>query len=439
MSTRRDVDAPLDEWVAAGVITSTVAADIRAYEAAHIPQHAPPSTEGRPGSAPSVAEALGYLGGVLALAGLVSLAANYWDEVSVTVRSMFVALAAIALAAGGRAIDESASHAMARLRWVLWTVSTAATALFVGVLLVDVFSVDSRETITLGVALAVVAQSGIMWAGRHRPLQLAAMLAAITVAAGAMAAQVGGTGFVGLIVWVTGASILAVGLWRRPAESSLYVATGALGAVVGSTITVEPWQGPGMILMCTTAVALLVVAVVPTLTPDRWSAAITASIGVLGLLQGAPMTIVHFSHQAGGITGAVMWGIGALVVGTAATRRLRARPICELAGGLLAVGGAAVIATESVATAVVLGLATSIALLVIGAVPERAVLSIAGSIGLLVNVPWAIGHFFPGEGRMPLLVLVTGLLIVGVAVLLTRRAPRLGAAMHDPRHDTSDT
>ncbi len=31
-----------------------------------------------------------------------------------------------------------------------------------------------------------------------------------------------------------------------------------------------------------------------------------------------------------------------------------------------------------------------------------------GTLGLLVHVPWAIGRYFPGEGRVPLLIMVAG-------------------------------
>jgi hypothetical protein len=52
-------------------------------------------------------------------------------------------------------------------------------------------------------------------------------------------------------------------------------------------------------------------------------------------------------------------------------------------------------------------------------------LSLFGSIGLLVNVPWAIARFFPGQGRAPLLIMVSGVLIVLIAVMMARSG-RLG-------------
>ena len=95
-----------------------------------------------------------------------------------------------------------------------------------------------------------------------------------------------------------------------------------------------------------------------------------------------------------------------------------ARHPVEIAGGLLIVAGAAVTAMQSEDFGTVFGLLTAVALLAVGTMPDRVLLSLAGSLGLLVNVPWSINHFFPGEGRAPLLILVSGVVIVAVAVLL---------------------
>ena len=75
-----------------------------------------------------------------------------------------------------------------------------------------------------------------------------------------------------------------------------------------------------------------------------------------------------------------------------------------------------------------LGLATSIALVALGMRPGRVVLSMIGALGLLINVPWAVGELFPGEGRAPLLIMVAGAVLVGVSVWMARQGDRF-------RHD----
>jgi hypothetical protein len=52
-------------------------------------------------------------------------------------------------------------------------------------------------------------------------------------------------------------------------------------------------------------------------------------------------------------------------------------------------------------------------------------MSLFGSVGLLINVPWTIGHYFPGRGRVPFLILISGLLIIAVAVLMARSGGRI--------------
>jgi hypothetical protein len=68
---------------------------------------------------------------------------------------------------------------------------------------------------------------------------------------------------------------------------------------------------------------------------------------------------------------------------------------------------------------------SAVALLALGATPGLQLLSLFGSVGLLVNVPWAIARFFPGQGRAPLLIMVSGALIVVIAVMVARSG-RLG-------------
>jgi hypothetical protein len=79
--------------------------------------------------------------------------------------------------------------------------------------------------------------------------------------------------------------------------------------------------------------------------------------------------------------------------------------------------------------ATVFGLATALALLAGSMLPDRVALAPVGALGLLVNVPWAISWFFPGEGRVPLLISVSGVLIIAVAVLMARLGHRFGSEL----------
>ena len=49
-------------------------------------------------------------------------------------------------------------------------------------------------------------------------------------------------------------------------------------------------------------------------------------------------------------------------------------------------------------------------------------------------MPWALSWFFPGEGRVPLLISVSGVLLIAVAVLMARLGHRFGSELgrHHP-------
>ena len=98
--------------------------------------------------------------------------------------------------------------------------------------------------------------------------------------------------------------------------------------------------------------------------------------------------------------------------------------LLEVLGALGLLVGAAVTAVQEPGVATVAGLVTSLALLAVSLVPGRVALSPVGAVGLLVYVPWTIAWYFPGQGRVPLLISVSGVLIVGVAVLMARSGGR---------------
>jgi hypothetical protein len=82
----------------------------------------------------------------------------------------------------------------------------------------------------------------------------------------------------------------------------------------------------------------------------------------------------------------------------------------------------------------IFGAGTAVGLVALGMLGDRLLLSVPGSVGMLVNVPWIIVWFFPGEGRVPLLTLISGALILAVAVLLTRQGGRHHRTPAAPAH-----
>ncbi len=94
----------------------------------------------------------------------------------------------------------------------------------------------------------------------------------------------------------------------------------------------------------------------------------------------------------------------------------------------------AVTAAQEPAVATIAGLLTALALLGASMAPGRIALSIVGALGLLAFVPWTIAWFFPGEGRVPLLISVSGVLIIAIAVLMARSGDRFRSELGRRNH-----
>lgn len=426
------LDDQLGRWRAAGLLSEQQSAAILAYEqsqAAPAPAPAPAIPEAPPAAVaarrvPVVAEALGYLGGMLAIIGLVLVVAQYWPDMPTVGRLMLSGAGALGLLVAGALLHEESDPALARLRGFLWLASTAAAGLFAGVLADDAFGVEQVETIVLVCAVAVALESVLLWARRERPIQQLTFLGGVAVIAGALVAEVAEAGPVGLAVWIVGAVYLLLGLRRRTPLPLLTYSVGALALVVGAAITVDNWPGFGLPFIVATAGGLLALAVVPGLAPDRGDQVTAAVLGGVALLQSVPSTIGYFSPDAGAATGVTTWLVGCGLVFLGARRLVRVPVVVEALGGLAIIGGAALTGFQWPGFAPIFGLVTAVGLIAIGMLPGQVLMSVFGALGLLVNVPWAIGWYFPGEGRAPLLILVSGALIVAVAIVLTRMGDR---------------
>jgi hypothetical protein len=138
------------------------------------------------------------------------------------------------------------------------------------------------------------------------------------------------------------------------------------------------------------------------------------------------------AEHAAVATGAALWLASAAVALIGVSRRPRAPVLLEVLGALGVLVGAAVTAVQEPGVATVAGLATSLGLLAVSLVPGRIALSPVGAAGLLVFVPWTIAWYFPGEGRVPLLISVSGVLIVGVAVMMARSGGRFRRELAHP-------
>lgn len=423
-------------WVDAGLLTADQADAIEAYErglAAAAPVRPAPGTPttGRARRVPAVAEALGYIGGVLAAAGLVLLLAQAWDSMTTAGRLGVSAAGAAVLTIAGIAVrPEPGDAALARLRAFLWLLASGATGVLAGVAVVDAADVTTNSTRLALVAGAVALHAGSLW--RVAPtasLQQATCLAAALAAVAGVGSEAGRGDVVGFVLAPAAAAVLAAGLARRTTAPALTAAIGAVGVATSGLSIADELNGPGLLIATALALAPLAVGLVRRagetegpVAPERLAAGV---VGLAALPLAAAPTIGWYAQEAGVATGVAVAAAGAAVVVLAVRRAVRARHVVEAAGAVVVVGGLALAGVQSVGVATLAGLAAAVALVGVGTLPERSVLSIVGAVGLLVNVPWAIAWFFPGEGRTPALVMVTGASIVGVAVLLAHQSGRL--------------
>ena len=438
-ASAEQLHALLREWQGAGLLTPEQVSRIETFEHRRVvvatPVAAPPTAAPavhpqRSKRVPVVAEALGYLGGILGIVGLTLLVTKYWSDMGTSARIGLSAGAAVLLTIGGFLARESADPALARFRWFVWFVASAATAVTGGVIAVDLGDATSPATTALACTGAAALHSGLLWWWRERPVQqftaVGTMLATVALATW----QFVHDGVPGITLWAAGATVVVVGLAHLTTFPTITVACGLIASVGGGLFITTRWEGFGFATASASALFALWLAETVHPVGRRIEHVVPLVLGAVAMLIVGPQTVTWFGQGAGLLTGATVWVLGACLVVMAAEHWVRNPHTVEIAGGLLIVAGAAVTAMQSEDFGTVFGLLTAVALLAVGTMPDRVLLSLAGSLGLLVNVPWSINHFFPGEGRAPLLILVSGVVIVGVAVLLTRMGGRFRQLRH---------
>ena len=190
-------------------------------------------------------------------------------------------------------------------------------------------------------------------------------------------------------------------------------------------------DNPGIVMTfaVATGVGLIGLALHRHQVQDTASIAVLGAVGGLLTLQTLPALVGTMAEDAGIATGAVFW-VAALAVLLVGVRRITRVPrLLETLGSVLLLVACAVTAAQEPSVATIAGLLTSLGLLGASMVPGRIALSIVGACGLLAFVPWTIAWFFPGEGRVPLLISISGVLIIAIAVLMARSGDRFRAEL----------
>jgi hypothetical protein len=251
----------LERWVAADLISAEQAQSIRAHERAAAATR-PPAVERR---VSLIAEALGYVGTALALAGAAVGLSQAWEDIAPWGRLTVAAGVTVLLLIGGFVLLRQTEPAFRRLQSVLWCLAVGAGVWFLVVLGVEYLGLSDDERLLLLVGGGGAVLAGLLWAVRRRALQHVALL--VTLLAALVGAVLCLPGEAPIWAYAVGVWTLSVGWgllgWYRAVEPWwLAIALGSVGAVIGPSIGIGDY--PWLLALGLGTSAFLMVVSVPT-------------------------------------------------------------------------------------------------------------------------------------------------------------------------------
>jgi hypothetical protein len=256
-----------------------------------------------------VAEALGYAGGVLAIAAGIYLVRDLWPGMTTGAVLAFAAVAWVALGAAGAAVRTTGAPAFGRLRSVLWLLSTVSLAAFTGTLVSQVWGFGPVST-TLVAAAAAAAYGTALWLRTRSVLQHLAMFASLAILTGTAVYWLDphlGAWAPGLGIWVLsvlwGAAVIRG--YLLPSVTG-YVAAG-IGLLAGAQLTMQ--LAAGQVLAVATVAGLLAGGV---LLRQAWLVA----LGAAGVLLVVPQTATRYLPTSAAAPLAI-FVIGVVLIGSA--------------------------------------------------------------------------------------------------------------------------
>jgi hypothetical protein len=256
---------------------------------------------------PLTAEALGYAGGVLAIAAGIFMVRDLVPGFPAGAEIALAGVAWVVFGAAGAALRTKNEPAFRRLRSVLWLMSTVSLAAFTGTLAGQVVTF-SPASATLVASAAATAYGAALWWRTRAVLQHLAVFASAAVLVGTAVYQLGpGTGAwgPGLGIWALSALWLGAVIrgYLTPAAAG-YFAAGA-GLLAGAQLTMQLAAGP--VLAVVTVAGLLAGGV---LMRQAWLVA----VGAVGVLLVVPQAATRYLPTSAAVpvaifvTGVVMLG-----------------------------------------------------------------------------------------------------------------------------------
>lgn len=395
------VGALLDRWEGAGLVSAEQRAAIVALEEARRPELRPATPRG-----PVIAEVLGYLGAVLALVGvgIVVARANFTDAQG----ALLAGVLGVALAALSLAVPEERGGPWWRFRQVLGLLGLAGLVVAAG-LVVGGVQHASPETTVLACGVVGAIGGAALHARRNRPLLLAATFAGLVAAVTAAVAPHNEAGWFTALALAALAAIWGTAAWRGllpPRWLAVALGTGLAifaAAPIGASHMIVGWglatvvaglalltghrRGEPAVLIVSLVLAPIVLSGALAGTDRGWYALLVlvalGAFGVVGLRaawsdeSAEGVAVQVYASAALLVPWGVLWATGEPRAGT---------------------GLAALLA----------GVATATALIVVGASRSRLWVAAVGLLGALVYSAWTAGQFLRGR-PLPLLLVVVGL------------------------------
>jgi hypothetical protein len=310
----------LARWTAAGLIDPGLADRIEAAE-----RERGVALPGR--RLPLVAEVLGYVGAVIAITAIVVTVHQIWKHLPTAVEMASAGVIAVGLLLAGAALRTYTDPALARLRNVLWLLSTAGAAAFAAVLTgryLQLTDVDGALT-TSAASLAYAVP--LWWRNRTTLQHLAAFGAAIAVLETGIDRidPRAGTFAFGIAMWVFALAWGFAASRGRLQPAPVGMLLSGAGALAGAIIAMD--HAAGVLLAITTVAGLFACGALIHQVP-------LIGIGAVGTLYVVPDTAHRYlpgsvaAPAAVAVVGMVLLGIALWLA-----RQRRKEPVGYSANG----------------------------------------------------------------------------------------------------------
>ena len=286
------LSADLSRWVGAGLISAEQADAIASHERASVGALGAPREERR---VSLLAEALGYVGVVLALAGAAVGLAQGWENIPVWGRITIPAVTTGLLVLGGFFLRRQEEPAFRRLMSVLWALAVGGMAWTLAVVGVEATGFDEAPIALMAAGGCTLLAAGLYLARRHG-LQQAALLAslhALAVSGLLCIAEPRRGWWFAVVIWALGAAWALLG-WRRLLTPEwLAIAFGCAGMVIGPAFGLNEYEWLLAPALLTTA-SLVAVSVPTGQTP-------LLALGMVGAFGYITWAVVHYFRDSLGV------------------------------------------------------------------------------------------------------------------------------------------